>query len=102
LRIAREKAGIIKESRHLITAATQPQVLRLFSKICREKKAPFFRVGKEFRYVLAGEGSFTYEGLHRKLWGLSFNLRGSHQMINATTALGAMEILDDLGYYSLA
>ena len=98
LRIAREKAGIIKESRPLITAATQPQVLRLFSKICREKKAPFFRVGKEFRYVLAGEGSFSYEGLHRKLWGLSFNLRGSHQMINATTALGAMEILDDLGY----
>ncbi len=98
LRIAREKAGIIKESRPLITAATQPQVLRLFSKICREKKAPFFRVGKEFRYVLAGEGSFSYEGLHRKLWDLSLNLRGSHQMINATTALGAMEILDDLGY----
>ena len=98
LRIAREKAGIIKESRPLITAATQPQVLRLFSKICREKKAPFFRVGKGFRYVLAGEGSFSYEGLHRKLWGLSLNLRGLHQMINATTALGAMEILDDLGY----
>jgi dihydrofolate synthase/folylpolyglutamate synthase len=98
LRIAREKAGIIKESRPLITAATQAQVLRLFSKICREKKAPFFRVGKEFRYVLAGEGSFSYEGLHRKLWGLSLNLRGLHQMINATTALGAMEILDDLGY----
>jgi len=98
LRIAREKAGIIKESRPLITAATQAQVLRLFSKICREKKAPFFRVGKEFRYVLAGEGSFSYEGLYRKLWGLSLNLRGSHQMINATTALGAMEILDDLGY----
>jgi len=98
LRIAREKAGIIKERRPLITAATQPQVLRLFSKICREKKAPFFRVGKEFRYILAGEGSFSYEGLHRKLWDLSLNLRGSHQMINATTALGAMEILDDLGY----
>jgi len=98
LRIAEEKAGIIKESRPLITAATQPKVLRLFSKICREKKAPFFKVGKEFRYGLAGEGSFSYEGLHRKLWDLSLNLRGSHQMVNATTALGAMEILDDLGY----
>jgi len=98
LRVAGEKAGIIKESRPLITAATQPKVLRLFSKICREKKAPFFKVGKEFRYVLAGEGSFSYEGLHRKLWDLSLNLRGSHQMVNATTALGAMEILDDLGY----
>ena len=98
MRIAREKAGIIKESRPLITAATQPTVLRLFSKICREKKALFFRVGKDFRYVPGGERSFHYEGLHRKLWDLSLNLRGSHQMVNATTAVGAMEILDDLGY----
>ncbi|OGP75240.1 MAG: hypothetical protein A2V86_09810 [Deltaproteobacteria bacterium RBG_16_49_23] len=98
LRVAREKAGIIKEGRPLITAATQPRVLRLFSKMCRERKAPYFRVGKEFRYVPGGEGSFNYEGLHRKLWDLSLNLRGSHQRVNATTALGAMEILDDLGY----
>ncbi|MBM4339800.1 MAG: bifunctional folylpolyglutamate synthase/dihydrofolate synthase [Deltaproteobacteria bacterium] len=98
MRIAREKAGIIKEGRPLITAAKQPQVLRLFSVICKRKKAPLFSVGKEFRYTSAGEGSFNYEGLHRKLWGLSINLRGPHQIINATTALGAMEVLDDLGY----
>jgi dihydrofolate synthase/folylpolyglutamate synthase len=98
LRIAREKAGIIKEGRPLITAATQPTVLRLFSKICREKKAPFYRVGKEFRYLSRGEGCFHYEGLNRKLWDLSLNLQGPHQIINATTALGAMEILNDLGY----
>jgi dihydrofolate synthase / folylpolyglutamate synthase len=49
LRIAGEKAGIIKKGRPFITAATQPGVLRLFSKACREKEAPFFRVGKEFR-----------------------------------------------------
>jgi dihydrofolate synthase/folylpolyglutamate synthase len=98
LRVAREKAGIIKEGRPLITAATQPRVLGLFSKTCREKGAPFFRVGKDFRYVPAGETSFSYEGLRRKLWDLSLNLRGTHQRINATTALGALEILDDLGF----
>lgn len=98
LRIAREKAGIIKKRRPLITAATQPQALRLFSKICREKEAPFFRVGKEFRYVESEERSFHYEGLHRKLWGISLNLRGGHQIVNATLALGAMEVLDDSGY----
>ncbi len=37
LKIAREKAGIIKRGRPLITAAEQPQVLRLFSKFCRGK-----------------------------------------------------------------
>jgi dihydrofolate synthase/folylpolyglutamate synthase len=98
LKIAGEKAGIIKKGRPLVTAATQAQVISLFSKICREKGSSYFRVGKEFRYVSAEDGDFHYEGLHRKLWGLHLNLRGFHQIINATTALGALEVLEDLGY----
>ena len=98
LRIAREKAGIIKKRRPLITAATQSRVLHLFSKICQEKEAPLFRVGKEFHYVGNEGRNFNYEGPHRKLWGISLNLSGSHQIINATVALGAMEVLDDSGY----
>jgi dihydrofolate synthase/folylpolyglutamate synthase len=98
LKIAGEKAGIIKKGRPLITAATQPRVLRLFSKICQEKKSPFFRVGKEFRYGWGEDGDFDYEGLNRKLWGIHLNLKGFHQVLNATTALGAMEVLEDLGY----
>lgn len=98
LSIAREKAGIIKKGRPLVTAATQAHALRLFSKICREKGSPFFRAGKEFRYGWTGERSFDYEGLHRKLWNIHLNLRGFHQIINATTALGAIEVLEDLGY----
>jgi len=98
LKIAGEKAGIIKDGRPLITAATQPQVLHLFSKVCREKRAPYLRVGKEFRYVRSGERNFNYEGLRRKLWGVYLHLSGPHQIVNATTALGAMEVLEDLGY----
>jgi dihydrofolate synthase/folylpolyglutamate synthase len=98
LKIAGEKAGIIKKGRPLITAVTQPQILRLFSKVCRERGSLYFRVGKEFRYVWTEDEEFHYEGLHRKLWGLHLNLRGFHQIINATTALGAMEVLEDLGY----
>jgi dihydrofolate synthase/folylpolyglutamate synthase len=98
LKIAGEKAGIIKKGRPLITAATQPRVLRLFSKICQEKGAPYYRVGREFRHVRHGERNFDYEGLHRKFWSVALNLGGPHQIINATTALGAMEVLDDLGY----
>jgi dihydrofolate synthase/folylpolyglutamate synthase len=98
LKIAREKAGIIKKGRPLITAATQPSVLGLFSKACRELGSPYFRVGKQFRYLQAEDGSFDYEGLNRKLWGIHLNLKGFHQVINATTALGAMEVLEDSGY----
>ena len=98
LKIAGEKAGIIKKGRPLITSATQPQVLRLFSKICREKESPLIRVGKEIRYVSTGDGHFHYEGLHRKLWDVHLNLIGSHQIVNATAALGATEVLEGLGY----
>jgi len=98
LKIAREKAGIIKKGKPLITAATQPQVLRLFSKICQEKGSPYFRVGKEFLYNRAEDGDFDYQGINRKLWGIRLNLKGGHQIINATTALGTMEVLEELGY----
>jgi dihydrofolate synthase/folylpolyglutamate synthase len=98
LKIAGEKAGIIKKGKPLVTAATQPQVLRLFSKICQEKESPYFRVGKEFLYTRAEDGDFDYEGINRKLWGIHLNLKGGHQVINATTALGAMEVLEELGY----
>ena len=98
LRIAREKAGIIKKGRPLITAVTQRRVLHLLSEVCREKRAPCFRVGREFRSVGTGTSDFHYEGVNRKLWGVHVNLNGPHQIINATTALGAMEVLEDLGY----
>jgi dihydrofolate synthase / folylpolyglutamate synthase len=98
LKIAQEKAGIIKKKRPLITAVTQPQVLRLFSKICREMESPLFRIGKEFCYNRAGDDDFNYEGLNRKLWSVHLNLKGIHQVVNATTALGAMEVLEEMGY----
>jgi dihydrofolate synthase/folylpolyglutamate synthase len=98
LKIAREKAGIIKKGRPFLTAATQPEVIRFFSKTCREKNAPFFRVGKDFRYFSTQNEDFHYEGLHRKLWSIRLHLKGSHQIVNAATALGTMEILEDLGY----
>ena len=98
LKIAGEKAGIIKKGRPLVTAATQPRVLRLFSKNCEAKGSPFFRVGKDFRSAPGEDGDFDYQGLNRKLWSIHLNLKGAHQILNATTALGAMEVLEDLGY----
>lgn len=98
IKIATEKGGIIKKGRPLITAARQAPVIRLFSKICQEKGAPLYRVGRDFRYTEAGARDFHYEGLHRKLWDVRLSLSGSHQIINATTALGAMEILEELGF----
>ncbi len=98
LKIAYEKAGIIKKGRPLITAASQPQILRIFSKICKEKDSPIYRMGREFSYVPCEGGHFNYQGIHRRFWDLTVNLHGPHQIINAVTALAAMEVLDELGY----
>ncbi len=98
LKIAGEKAGIIKQGKPLVTAATQPRVVQFLSRTCREKEAPLYRVGRDFRYEPIGERNFHYEGIRRKLWSLHLGLSGPHQFVNAATALGATEVLEDLGY----
>jgi dihydrofolate synthase/folylpolyglutamate synthase len=96
--VALEKAGIIKEGRPVITAARQPKVLSLFRRICNEKNAPLFRVGGDFRGRRGGPRRFHYHGRHLHLANLELNLAGRHQVVNATTALGAVEMLEGNGY----
>jgi dihydrofolate synthase/folylpolyglutamate synthase len=96
--VAREKAGIIKEGKAVITAATQPKVVDLFRRICLEKKALLYRVGRDFRRRRAGPRRFHYHGVRLNLPNLELNLAGRHQIVNATTALGAIEMLKGNGY----
>ena len=96
--VAREKAGIIKEGRGVVTAVTQPRVLDLLRRISCEKKAPLFRVGRDFRGRRAGPRRFHYHGRKLDLPNLELNLAGRHQLTNATTALGAIEMLRENGY----
>lgn len=96
--VAGEKAGIIKGGRALITAARQPKVLDLFRRICREKKAPLFRVGRDFRGRRAGPRRFHYHGRKLSLPNVELNLPGRHQIINATAAIGAIEMMVEGGY----
>ena len=98
LKIAGEKAGIIKKGRPLITAATQPQVLRLFSKVCREKKGSLFSGREGIPICSKRREKFQLRRPPPKVVGHPSQSLGTHQMINATTALGAMEVLEDLGY----
>jgi len=97
-KIAFEKAGIIKKRNILITAATQPGVLHLFRKRCREFNTELFQVGNHFKGIEKGPGVMDYQG---RLWNLSrltIGLAGPHQVTNAVTALGALEILREKGY----
>ncbi len=94
--IAREKAGIIKRGVDLVTAAAQPPVLDLFEKTCKDKKAPFWRVGKNIRY--RGDGNkINYYGFKRRLKDLEMALPGSYQHRNAALALSVIELLERRG-----
>ena len=97
LEIAEKKAGIIKEGAPLITAAEQPEVLKLFEKICRERGSEMFIVGRDIRYrrlrhSLEGQW-FNLEGLRGVYENLHIRLLGRHQLRNASCAVGAVEAL---------
>jgi dihydrofolate synthase/folylpolyglutamate synthase len=96
MEIAGEKAGIIKTGTDLVTAATQPQVLEFFRKTCKDKKAPFWRVGENIRYRAAGN-RLHYYGFTRKLKNLELGLAGTYQHRNAALALSVIELLEQKG-----
>jgi len=95
--IAGEKAGIIKKGVGLVTAASQPLVVALFEEVCKNKKAPFHRLGKDFRYRSKGE-VISYFGMKRNLRGLKPSLQGGYQHGNTALALAVIEMLETKGY----
>jgi dihydrofolate synthase/folylpolyglutamate synthase len=97
LDIAKEKGGIIKQGIDIVTAVTQPPIIRLFESICEEKKASIWRVGKDVRYRAKGS-RFSYYGLNRKFKGLDLGLKGRFQARNAALSLAAIELLERKGY----
>jgi dihydrofolate synthase/folylpolyglutamate synthase len=97
INIAGEKAGIIKRGVDLVTAATQPSVIKLFKDICAKKKAPFWRVGEHARFRTNGR-VFNYDGINRVFKGLELGLMGRFQARNAALSLMVTELLGMKGY----
>jgi dihydrofolate synthase / folylpolyglutamate synthase len=95
--IAGEKAGIIKKGIDLVTGVSQPQVTALFEEACKEKKAPFHWIGRDFRYRSKGD-EISYYGMMRNLKGLKPGLQGGYQHKNTALALAAAEVLESKGY----
>jgi dihydrofolate synthase / folylpolyglutamate synthase len=49
-RITREKGGIIKRGRPVVTTATAPEALAVIDQIARERRAPLMALGRDFGY----------------------------------------------------
>lgn len=100
--IAREKAGIIKAGSPVVTQA-RGSALDVFRSTCREKHVPLFVLGEDFRVEkissnLEGQ-TFHYRGLQHNFSHLQIRLLGDHQLSNAATALAALELLEEKGFF---
>ncbi len=98
LQIAGEKAGIIKPKRPLLTTARQPEVLSLLERKCQELQSPFFAWGRDFRGRRVGPQLMNFQGRHHRWTKLRLGLGGKHQVLNASLALAAVEILIEGGF----
>jgi len=100
--IAREKAGIIKSGIPTITAADQPEALEAIRCICSERDSELIHVQADSTYSVLGssiDGSkFTFSSNLSEYEDLELNLPGEHQVLNAVTALTAIEKLRQLGW----
>ncbi|MDH7577188.1 MAG: folylpolyglutamate synthase/dihydrofolate synthase family protein [Bacillota bacterium] len=95
--IAGVKAGIIKKKGYVVTAAGEPEALKVIEARCEAEGASLLRVGKDLTWeVKAATPQGTSFALHSP-WGHYLNLflplAGKYQVINAATALGVLEIL---------
>jgi len=96
-RIAYEKAGVIKKGVPLVTAVTQPRIMKQLKMVAEERGAPLWQVGKDVKYRTTPSG-LHYFGHTRDIKGLKPGLRGIHQARNAALALGMTEQMEIQGF----
>jgi len=96
--IAKEKAGIMKEGVDVATGVTQPSIIRLFESLAKDKRSPFWRLGRHVRYRRLPSGLLGYYGLKKRYTDLKIGLKGTFQFRNAALALMTLEILERKGF----
>lgn len=98
--IAYEKAGIIKHKVPVVTATTILEAINVIKKIARQKNAPLYQIGKDIRFVIEkyptlknSNYQFKVKGILKDYHKLHTSLLGYHQVINATTSISTIEVL---------
>ncbi len=97
LEIAEKKAGIIKPHSIVITATENDDVYELFKQRSILSNSEIFRVGKNIHYKKTESSlenqKFSLKGIVNEYPKLEIPLLGEFQIINAATAVGAVEAL---------
>ncbi|MBU1232929.1 MAG: bifunctional folylpolyglutamate synthase/dihydrofolate synthase [Proteobacteria bacterium] len=100
--VAGEKAGIIKPGVAVVSAVKEGEGLAQVQDVCREKEAPLFLYGKDFRSLVSHNGSWSWHGdasfSGAAYQGLRCSMKGEYQIGNASLALAAIELLKKKGF----
>ncbi|HEC92033.1 MAG TPA: bifunctional folylpolyglutamate synthase/dihydrofolate synthase, partial [Candidatus Atribacteria bacterium] len=95
--IAREKSGIIKPGKIVISSSQYVEAYKEIKKIANERNSPLFSIGKKINYQIKKTditGSiFNLKGIYSEYKDLYVSLIGKHQVDNAATAIATMEAL---------
>lgn len=95
--IAANKAGIIKPSVPVITAAQLSEALGVIEAAAGTNRAPLTVAGRDFTWDGAWQ-SFTWIGKGGQIGGLRSGLAGDHQMENASLAIAAWRALSERAF----
>ena len=95
--IAGEKGGIIKKNTPVITGVYQQQAICVIEAIAKERSAPLFRLGKDFKTRRLAGGGFFYSGIEKIFKAIEPALAGDHQVENTAMAIAACEVLNSNG-----
>ncbi len=100
--IAEKKSGIIKKKCPIITASTDDVVLKVLQEQAQKLAAPFYQVQQEVTYKILEKslkGQLCQFKTTQKNYGeLFLSLKGDHQLVNAATALLALELIKVRGF----
>ena len=101
-KIAREKAGIIKDDVPTVTAVEREKPFKVIESFCRQKKSELFSVFKDCKWENKEstiEGTkFNFKTGTDAYSGIKLNLAGEHQVKNAACAILAAENLTRQGF----
>lgn len=102
LKIAKEKAGIIRSNNSLITTIQDNELLKFFEDICKDKNTKLFSVSKNITIksdsIDLGKQTFQATVQDNVYSNISLPLLGDHQLQNAGCVLGACYLLNNKGF----
>ncbi len=103
-KIAREKAGIIKNQRPVVSSPQHPEALTAITDIAKERNAPL-RVASDWYRAEVVERNLAYQRVRinpahadgNEGFEIKIPLLGDHQVENALTALTALDLIKESG-----